>query len=58
MRYSIAFIITLLLFALSGTLHAQSVSVVAPNGGEKYEMAQPVTVVWSSAGVATLRLEY
>lgn len=35
-----------------------SLRIITPNGGEKYEMAQPVMVLWSWQEVTTLRLEY
>jgi hypothetical protein len=57
MRYRLIHTTLLFLLALAGTLRAQ-LSLIAPNGGEKYEMAQPVTVSWSAPGVTTVRLEY
>jgi hypothetical protein len=35
-----------------------TVKVNAPNGGEKYELNQPVTVTWSSQNSQKLRLDY
>jgi hypothetical protein len=35
-----------------------AVQITSPNGGEKYELSQAVTVRWSSSIDATLRLEY
>lgn len=35
-----------------------AIRVVAPNGGEKYELNEPVTVRWTADNVQTLHLEY
>lgn len=35
-----------------------TVTVTAPNGGEKFELSQPVTVTWNSANSTHLRLDY
>jgi hypothetical protein len=35
-----------------------ALTVTSPNGGEKYELNQPVTVTWNSANSTHLRLEY
>ncbi len=35
-----------------------TLTVLAPNGGEKYELNQPVTVTWSAQSVTKLRVEY
>jgi hypothetical protein len=50
-------IVALLLLAATGS-RAQSITVLSPNGGEKYEFAEPVTVTWTAQGVSTLRLDY
>lgn len=35
-----------------------SLQVIAPNGGEGYEIAAPVTVRWSAQNISALRIEY
>ncbi|MEP7220911.1 MAG: Ser-Thr-rich GPI-anchored membrane family protein, partial [Bacteroidota bacterium] len=40
------------------SINVSTIHVNAPNGGEKYEMSQPVTVTWTSQNTTTLRLEY
>jgi hypothetical protein len=34
------------------------ITVMAPNGGEGYELNEPVTVTWTSSDVAHVRVEY
>ncbi|MDB5034104.1 MAG: hypothetical protein JWQ98_1345, partial [Chlorobi bacterium] len=35
-----------------------TVQVISPNGGEKYDLSQPVAVTWNAQNVTTLRLDY
>lgn len=51
-------IITLLLLCLAVAIAGAQVTVTSPNGGESFELGQPVAVSWSSSGVSTLRLDY
>jgi hypothetical protein len=44
--------------AATFTIVPWAVHVESPNGGEKYELSQPVTVTWSSEVDDLLRLEY
>ncbi len=40
------------------TILNPAVEVISPNGGEKYELNDPVTVTWNAQGTGKLRLDY
>jgi hypothetical protein len=44
--------------ALSTNAFAQSLAVIAPNGGERYEMTEPVVVAWTAPATRALRIEF
>jgi len=42
---------TLLALALSGTIRAQSITLVAPNGGESWKLGTNQNIVWTFTGI-------
>ena len=42
---------TLLALALSGTIRAQSITLVAPNGGESWKLGASQNIVWTFTGI-------
>jgi len=46
-----ALVLTMLLFAAAGMARAQTLEIIAPNGGETLMSGMPLTISWSFAGV-------
>jgi hypothetical protein len=52
-------ILVVMLVAISSSAGAQTAPVViAPNGGERYEMTDPIVIEWSAPDARALRVEY
>ena len=56
-------LLAILLICLPQCVHARSLAVITPNGGEWYEIAETVNITWTTAGTDwqasdTIKIEY
>ncbi|HVO76334.1 MAG TPA: GDSL-type esterase/lipase family protein, partial [Ignavibacteriaceae bacterium] len=52
------YFIILALLINTNLLYSQSITIISPNGGEKWEANSVQTITWKSTGVANVKVEY